>query len=383
MPAVVAPSAQDKAKLLTLGKDIVDAWYTGTPGSTEEYWDQSTRQWQWNSTEAGGASNTDVATMGLSSLSAAVARYYTPYDFVSRRRYRKAAMDSVDHFWDIHQDPVTGGIYRADVANVAGDSGTATFFALAQIGLVIGLLDGVPNIKTRWSTQILRAVDYTTSRGEETYYTNGNFMLLKLVAYDLAARVSNEDATRRAKVESLWNFTYYPSTADPTKWKGCGWHDAGLGNGSGYFSEVTNTGSGVDHSAESTFDVIYTQAQSNYACIGYLLSGDSRFLTASHNTIKTVFPYASKATNQTTQTDGSRHAGQSVDDIKTPSVPLGSFLSPDGDISGWWDTYLNNATQGLDVDLRRYLSVTNSTIVRIFGLNCAAAIVAAHGVCLT
>jgi hypothetical protein len=372
----IPPSTGDKTTLLDLGEAIIEAW---SAGSTDEYYDLVTDTWMWNDTEAGSDSDKSDWKMGLSALAAVIYRFKRPRDVAFRNRYRDYAIRSVDAFFRDHQDDATGGIFRTSAANVAGDSGTATFMALANIGIVVACL----NHTRRWEEQILAALDYTTGRGELTYYTNGNFMLYKLLAYDLGARVSGEDPARRQVVEDLWEFAYTPTEAvgDPTKWRGIGFHDEG--DDVGYFSEVSSTGATTDYSAANVFDAIYTNAQASFAAVGYLLSGDPRYALAARQTTGKMLPLYNAITNQFSYTGGSRNTGAITRNVDNPYIPTSVWVLDRSDLADRIDVFINHADNGLDTDYRRYLNQTHATFVRGFGLVVGAVIVAAHGRSLT
>lgn len=357
---------------MDLGEDLIESW---SAGSTDEYWNQATSTWEWNNTEAGGGATRSDHKMGLSALAAAVYRFKRPRTRALRRRYRDYAIQSVDAWFRDYQDPVTGGIFWDDVAAVADQSGQATFMGLSNVAIVVACLE-LPN---RWRAQILRALDYTTGRGELTYYTNGNFMLYKLVSYDLGAYVSGNNATRVGHVDDLWEFTYDPTgfVGNPLQWRGCGYFEDAPGVG--YFSEVTDTNSSVDHSAEDTFDAVYAHAQSNFAAVGYLLFGDDRYADAAFSCMRSMLPISSETTNQFTYVDGSRHPGSVTRNVDTPTVPLAAWVLDDAEIAARLENFLYHPSNSLDADYRQYLNTTHATFVRHFGLSVAASIIAAHG----
>jgi hypothetical protein len=373
---VVRPSTQDLALLMDLGEDIIEAWYGGTPGSTEEYYNLATDTWEWNATEAGGAAGRTDWKPGLSALAATMYRFKRPRDPVFRRRYRDMAIRSTDRYFKDFQDPVTGGLFRSSAANVAGDSGETTFMALSNIAIVVACLNGTK----RWATQILAALDYASGRNERTYYTNGNFMIYKLVAYQLGARMSDFDPTRVGHVDDLWEFTYDPTTAvgNPSLWRGCGYIEDEPAVG--YFSEVTDTNSAVDHRGTNRYDAIYTWAQSGFATVGYLTSGDPRFLDAAIACARKSLPISDPDTNLFAYTGGSRTPGSIQRVVDLPTIPLAAWVADVPEIGGRLETFLYEEDYGFDTEYRKYLTTTHATLVRGFGLNVAASIIAAHGV---
>jgi hypothetical protein len=380
--AVILPSPADKAKLITLGSDIFNAWYAGTPGATEEYFNSATRIWSWNASEAGNDNDFDIR-LGLSSLCAALYRFKKPRSVADRELWRRLAVETVDQWFTNQQDLATGGIWRTSLANLAGDSGTCTFFGLQQLAIIIKCLG--PAYRTRWADQIADALDYTTGRGELTYYTNGNIMFLKLISYELGAYVTGDQA-RRDAVEDLWEFTVDPEAfrlaqGAANQWRGCGFHDEG--DGVGYFSETSSTGAGTDHSASNVLDWIYTDAQANYAACGYLLFGDPRYATYANACTRKMMERWNFTTNQFDFSGGSRNAGPGVRNCTGLSLFTGGWIDGISEFEAVSSSVINNGTQGLDVDFRRYLAVSHSTFVRGFGTAVATGIIAAHGATLS
>jgi hypothetical protein len=370
------PSSEDKEILLDLASDLFDSWYAGTPGASEEYFDSATRIWEWNDAEAGSDDDWD-GRLGLSVLCAVLYRYRKPRNVAQRQLWKRLALETTDQWFTNQQDPVTGGIWRTDIANLVGDSGTVTFFGLAQVALIVRLLD-VPD---RWATQIADAVDYTTSRNELGYFTNGNIMFLKLVGYELAAYVTG-DADRRQDVEDLWWFTVDPeaqqaSVGNLDRWRGCGYIEDSAGVG--YFSETTTTGNSIDHTGTNRLDWIYTDAQANYAGLGYVLFGDDRYLTYADACTRKMLERYDFETNQYSYLGGSRNAGPGVRNIVGPASFILGWLRGDATMEPECSGIINNETQGIDVDFRRYLTTTHSTFVRLFGLTLGASIIVAHG----
>jgi hypothetical protein len=329
-----------------------------------------------NDTEASSTNDWDTR-LGLSSLCAALYRFKKPRDVAQRQLWRRLAIETVDQWFTNQQDPVTGGMWRTSVANVANDSGTICWFGLAQVAIVAKCL----NLRTRWATQIADAVDYNTSNFDNNYYTNGNIMFLKLVGYELAAWATG-DAARRTVVENLWTFTYYPNavaTAQglPLRWRGCGFVDDG--DGRGYFSEVTNTGYEVDHSAANVLDWIYTDAQANYSILGYVLYGDERYATAARAcTLKMAERY-NYVVNQFVTTGGSRNPGVSQRNITGPNHMALGWIDGDADLADKCSGIINTAVNGVDADFRLYLNASHTVYLRSFGLVVGFAIIAAHG----
>ncbi len=373
---IILPSSADRTKLLTLGSDIVDAWYAGTPGATEEYYDSATRIWEMNDTEGSSTDDWDTR-LGLSALCASLYRYYKPRNVAKRQLWKRLAIETVDQWFTNQQDPITGGIWRTSLANVANDSGTVTYFGLAQVAIIARCL----NITTRWATQIGRAIDYTVSRGDHAYYTNGNIMFLKLIGFDLAAVSSGENPARRAQVEALWDFTLTPTTqqaalGNPDRWRGCGYIEESPGVG--YFSETTSTGNGIDHTGTNRLDWIYTDAQASYAGLGYMLFGDERYATYAEACARKVAQRYDYSSNQYSYAGGSRNAGPGVRNILTAQMCPG-WLKGNADIAETISGTINHGVQGIDVDFRRYLTTTHTTFLRLFGLSIGAAIIMAHG----
>jgi hypothetical protein len=371
---VIAPDPAVKAQLLTLGTDIINSWYTGT---TDEYYNPATRIWNWNAAEAGNDNDWDVR-LGLSTLCAALSRYKTPYDVHQRLFYRRLAIETVDQWFLNQQDTATGGIWRTSLANLVGDSGTCTFFGLHQVAMIAKLL----NLRTRWATQIAAALDYTTGRGELTYYTNGNIMLLKLISYELGAWATG-DAGRRTQVENLWSFTLTPTAymaglGSPNLWRGAGLRDEG--GGKGYLSETSSTGSGIDLTAANVLDWIYTDAQSVYAGSGYLLFGDARYATMAQLATLKMYDRYNFTTNQFDFSGGSRNAGPGVRNIYPVGLYTGAWMLGDATHAANAPGTITKAATGLDADFRNYLNISHSTFVRGFGVTVAGAIIAAHGV---
>jgi hypothetical protein len=368
------PSTADRDLLLDLGSDIFDSWYAG---AVDEYFNSATRIWEWNTTEAGNDDDWDQR-LGLSALCAALYRYSRPRDQAKRLLWRRLALETVDQWFANQQDPITGGMWRYSVGDVANDSGTVTYFGFAQVAIIARCL----NVPTRWATQIADALDYTVSRGDHAYYTNGNIMFLKLVGFELGALSSGEDAAARARVEALWDFTVTPTEqqaalGNPDRWRGCGYIDDG--DGAGYFSETTSTGSGIDHTGTNRLDWIYTDAQSTYAILGYLLYGDERYATYSEACTRKMEERYNYSTNQFATTGGSRNPGVNARNISGLAHFVLGWIRGEAHFEENASGILNHGVQGLDVDFRRYLNLTHSTFVRQFGLNIATSIIAAHG----
>jgi hypothetical protein len=237
------------------------------------------------------------------------------------------------------------------------------------------------NLRTRWATQIGRALDYTAGNGDLAYYTNGNIMFLKLVGFELGAWAT-DDADRRQDVEDLWEFTVDPTAwslahGNPNYWRGCGYIEETPGKG--YFSETTTTGNSINHTGTNRLDWIYTNAQAHYAALGYLLFGDSRYLSYSQACIAKMRDRFNFTTCQFEYSGGSRNAGPGVRNINGEQLGIAGWIPGDATNAADASLAINHADNGMDTDFRRYLNTTHSTFVRGFGLSVGAAIIAAHG----
>lgn len=366
------PDPADKAKLMTLGADLLEAWRAGT---SDEWYDMPAREWKWNTTEASGVDYPDWRIVGPAALAATLYRFEPPTDPGRRRNLRHYARDAVDRWFEGWQDPVTGGMFRTSAANVA-DEGLATFMGFTNLALVVACLEE----EDRWAEQILAALDYSNSRNEKTWYPNGNIQIYKLIAYQLGARVSGNDAARVQDVEDLWDFTYTPTGADPLRWRGCGYFVASAGPPeAGYFSEVVSTNPSTDHSSSNVFDAIYTSTQANLGMIGYLISEDERFATVALTCETTMLDYIDRDLNRITHTDGSRHPGAHTGPNFSPAALFGAWWRGRSDFAAVVDSTINAAADGIDAEFREFLSTTNPTIYRHAGMTVAAAIIAAHG----
>jgi hypothetical protein len=368
------PTAEDLAALFDLAEDLIESWAAGT---TDEFFDYATDMWQWNEVEVGGASAPRVDwRISLSALAATVCRFKRPRDPLLRRRYRNYAVRSIDAFFRDNQDPVTGGMFWTDSSQLNNESGHVVFFGFLNVATVVRCLGD--SVKSRWATQIADAVDYSSSVFENFYYTNGNFMPMKLVAYELAAYVT-DDPDRRQEVEDLWEFTYTPTVAvaNPLKWRGCGYIEDSPGVG--YFSEVVSTNSATDHTGTNRFDAIYTNAQAIYFLMGYTLFGDERYLDAARACTNKMLPLYDDETNSYTYTGGSRNAGEITRVTDNIYVPIGAWLHNDSEMASRVDSFIYNSPNGLDAYLRQYLNVSNPIGCRMFSNILAQSIIAAHG----
>jgi hypothetical protein len=195
-----------------------------------------------------------------------------------------------------------------------------------------------------------------------------------------ASRRSDFDPTRVGHVDDLWEFTYDPTTAvgNPSLWRGCGYIEDEPAVG--YFSEVTDTNSAVDHRGTNRYDAIYTWAQSGFATVGYLTSGDPRFLDAAIACARKSLPISDPDTNLFAYTGGSRTPGSIQRVVDLPTIPLAAWVADVPEIGGRLETFLYEEDYGFDTEYRKYLTTTHATLVRGFGLNVAASIIAAHGV---
>jgi hypothetical protein len=389
-PRVDPPSSANRTKLVTLGKDIIDAWYTGNglnagASTTDEYYDQKQRTWYWNDAETAQNVNEPFAKLGLAALCAALYRFYTPRSRTRRMWYRRIAIETVDQWFKDHQDPVTGGMFNADVANVATDESQATFFGFPNLAIVIACLG---DVDTRWSTQIGDALDYTLVRGEDGFYTNGNYMIYKLVAYQLGVRTNPADSARQTTLDDVWEFTYTPNTAqpDPNKWRGIGYREEVAATTAfgiearGYFTETNSNNSGFDGTALELMDHIYTLTQAGLAATGYLVSGDTRFAVAMNATLNKFLSTGrlSRFTNQFDFSGGSRNAGPGVRNNSSAATGVARWMMGREEIEPYIEPLINNTSNSIDADFRRYLTTSHSTFVRLFGLDLASLIVAAH-----
>jgi beta-mannanase len=236
------------------------------------------------------------------------------------------------------------------------------------------------NLRTRWATQIARAIDYTAGNNDLGYYTNGNIMFLKLIGFELGAWATG-DPVRRQDVETLWWFTVSPteqqeSVGNLDRWRGCGYIEESPGKG--YFSETTTTGNSIDHTGTNRLDWIYTDAQANYAGMGYLLFGDQRYLTYAKACIEKMRDRYNFTTGQFVTTGGSRNPGVSQRNIYGHQLAIAGWIDGHAANAADASTCINLATNGMDADYRNYLNTTHVVYVRGFAVVVGASIVAAH-----
>jgi hypothetical protein len=369
------PSPADKATLLDLGETLIEAW---SAGSSEEYYNTATDTWEWNAAEGGGTANRTDWKMGLAALAATLYRLKRPRDVAFRLRYRNYAARSVDAWFRDYQDPVTGGMFYTNVSNVANE-GQATIMGFANVAIVVKCLGDYG--KNRWATQIADALDYFTSQGEKTWYTNGNIMFYKLLAYELGA-YATDDADIRQDVEDLWDFTYYPNTVatgygQPTHWRGCGYIEDTPGTG--YFSEVTSSAPTNNHTGLNRFDPIYANAQAIFATLGYILFGDERYRDAADAVTNKMLSLYNVTTNEYPYTGGSRNAGPGNADTDNTYIPMSVWMLGNSGLASYVDPWINKPSHGIEAAMGQWANTTNPTAVRGFGLLVAAVILAAHG----
>jgi hypothetical protein len=371
----VAPSPQDKADLIDLGEDLIEAW-SANSGSDGEYFDSANHKWVWDSSVLASPNpfTWEDLKMGASALAAVVYRVKRPRDIAFRQRYRYLAIDTIDGYF-ANQTDSSGFAYRNGVAD-----GQASIFALANIFIAAKAL----NIKDRWRTRVLAMVDRLTTQGELTYYINGNFQLSKACCYAFAAWISDNDPDRVADFETAIEFAYTPALVEPGSWPGYGWieeepfeDELGTG-GKGYFSETPDSSPSLDVSGDNRFDNEYTILQCDYAAVGYLMTGDARFARACVALTNKLYDYWDHAaTNLIDCTGGSRHlaSGTYYRGFVTPTMAIGRWMLKqpyaDSDIALQIPAYI--------ADYRTFLNQTHVNYWRGAGIQVATWIIAAHG----
>jgi hypothetical protein len=366
------PSAELKAQILDLGEDLISAWITNSGGGDAEYFSSSGHEWIWD--EAGMATPNpatwDDLKMGASALAAAVYRVKRPRDLTFRQTYRYYVIDTIDEYVDTNIG-ADGKVYRGGV----DWSGQAAWFAITNILVAAKAL----GLKTRWRDKVLLALDENMGRGELTYYTNGNFALSKSLSFYAGAWMSEWDPDRVADFETSMDFL------GGISWRGCGFVEDtasadtyGVG-GKGYFSEVLSTDPATDHSEANRYDPEYTILQAELSGLGFVLSGDTRYATACTAITNKLRDNWTSATNQVDCSNGSRHPSTSYSLNMYGSAML---LSRGLFGESYSDADLQNQIDGVDDDLRNYLTNSNVGIYRAAGYTAAALVLASHGVIL-
>ena len=378
MPATVLPTKATKDKLLLLGEDLINSWSYGS-GSSDEFF--ANRKWEWNTSEIGGNANNIYLKMGASALSAVLYRLKSPRE----ERYRRMAIESVDRYFE-DQQVASGALWHTNVESAVSDNGTGFPMALTNIALVVCALGEFD----RWRDQILANLDFSTAAGERTFYTNGNYNVAKAVAYWLGARVSGFAPTRVADFETTITFAFTPNAvAGGSNWLGYGWvEDTAPGandiigtTGKGYFSENTTSNPATDLTGVNRYDPEYVMLQSEFASVGYLISGDVRFariVNAATNKLRDLW---TSSTNQVDCSNGSRHSGVTYTrNFNSPCTAIAAWLMGRTTLASDALIQLNlGSGLGMDSDYRFYRTFTNGGIYRAAGITVAPWIMAAHG----
>ncbi len=388
MPATAA----QRAYLLTLGRDIIDNYAFKNPSGTDDHRFENGFWTEDFATDDAGAVGFHEHMLGLTALSAVMWRVSRPRE----DHYRRYAINSLDTFFSTWQVPIVtpgvsslsngGGIWRSSAASVQSENGTAAMFGAVNIALAVCAL----GLESRWKTQILGMCDYAKAAGERTFYTNGNINVLKCVLYYLGARVSGFDPVRVADFETTIGFTHTPNAvAGGSNWLGWGYVEntapsnvRGTG-GIGFLTEVSSGGAGTDITALPRYDSIYTGAQSEYAAVGYLISGHLRFLRLMRATMGKLFNVGAINTTTsiiTSQTGDSRFTTPGTPrTFSSPAWPILVWMHGDADATGYAATQLTQATNGLNAVQRSYFSSSGSIAIRNAGIGAGSTILAAHG----
>lgn len=390
--ALNLPSRALREQLLTLGRDTIDSYSFKGDVAGDPHWFAERKWFNDFATDDAGAATFHEHMLGLSALSAILWRASKP----RQERYRRYAIESLDRYFEDWQVPIVtpgvsslsngGGLFRTTTANVAAENGTAMPFAILNASLAICAL----GLESRYRQQILGMCDYSKAAGERTFYTNGNINVMKAILYFMGARVSGWDAVRAADYELTMDFLWDANgTVGGSSWLGRGFiqedpattpRGAGL---VGYFAETTSSSSSTDMSALPRYDTIYTFEQSNYASVGYLISGDLRFLRAARGTIAKVFDVG--AINTTTcvlsaQVGDTRLTG--TREAISLAWPMLVWLEGVADPDGFATTTITHASNGLDFEQRDYFDFSKSGFVRSIGYHTGGLILASHGVML-
>lgn len=297
------PTELQKATVLDFAGDQLEAWSINSGVGDEEYFNSATRTFNWDAAQGVSALSTDIR-LGMAALSAAYCYYKRPYVLADRLKWRYWAIEAVDTWFRDHQNPANGAMRRDGADNNIG-----TLFGIPQVLTVAKCL----GLRTRWATQVGRAVDWLTATGEKTWYINGNFQIGKTLAYWTASWMNGFPAGRVQDYEDVWNFTLAPSAfLGNGTWLGYGYFEDATPNSygtRGWFTETTSSTPGTSQIGNPTYDHEYAMLQAEFLSMGYMYTGDARYreymMTVTNKILDTYNP----VNGRVDCTGGSRHLG--------------------------------------------------------------------------